>query len=352
MVRAHPTSKDFATEESSWSVCPFCGETNSKPGKPCPRCTLEDTPATRKATKVRIGPWYVLQSRNPAAPGMKFQTLQLLIRKGFVTPQSVVRSPTTSQLWQSAAKVKGLSREFGLCYSCSGEISSGDAVCPHCNRSQSLPSEVDALLDAQQAKAEVSQEETVAPPEQAAKPIEEETVVAEQPIHEPASSDVLSPRELAMVFQLGYDPPGTVIKPQVRTEQANSYSALVLLLSLVTAGALVYWWIHSGTTSKGAPHVQAVVQSPPAVVHLEAVVVSTPTPVPVAQKIAAPAAAAISSADVQALWNKALDAESHRDFATSLKIYQEIQALPSEFWPAELRTRLNLARQELSAGTY
>src|SRR5689334_11976813 len=51
-------------------VCPFCGSLNASPVGACPKCTMENTPATRKATKARIGPWYVLQTRNPAAPGM------------------------------------------------------------------------------------------------------------------------------------------------------------------------------------------------------------------------------------------------------------------------------------------
>src|SRR5215470_15247466 len=61
--------------------CPYCGQVISADaaGQPCPRCTMEDTPATRSATKSRIGPWYVLQSRNPAAPGMKWSTLLTLV---------------------------------------------------------------------------------------------------------------------------------------------------------------------------------------------------------------------------------------------------------------------------------
>src|SRR4051794_31474425 len=110
-------------------ICPFCGSMNDDANKPCPRCTLEDTPAMRQATKDRIGPWYVLQTRNPAAPGMTFATLQGLVRKGLVTPRSVVRGPTTHQLWRWAAKVKGLSREFGLCYGCGARIETNSDIC-------------------------------------------------------------------------------------------------------------------------------------------------------------------------------------------------------------------------------
>jgi hypothetical protein len=111
---------------------------------------MENTALTRQATRARIGPWYVLQSRNPAAPGMKFNTLLALIRKGQVTPRSVVRGPTTHQLWRFAGRIKGLSREFSLCYSCTAEIEKTAKICPNCSRSQELPANPDALLEADQ----------------------------------------------------------------------------------------------------------------------------------------------------------------------------------------------------------
>lgn len=128
-------------------VCPFCGTPNPIGTQPCPRCTMEDTPATRQATKSRIGPWYVLQSRNPAAPGMRFSTLLALVQKGQVSPRSVVRGPTTHQLWRFAAHVRGLSREFGLCYSCGEAIDRASNICPHCERSQEPPNNPDLLLE-------------------------------------------------------------------------------------------------------------------------------------------------------------------------------------------------------------
>src|SRR5438105_1721814 len=111
-------------------VCPYCGHVNDRVNAPCSRCTMEDTPATRAATKQRIGPWYIFQNRNPAAPGMKWSVLLALVEKGRITARSVIRGPTTHQLWRFAAQVKGLSREFGLCYSCGGEIARDANQCP------------------------------------------------------------------------------------------------------------------------------------------------------------------------------------------------------------------------------
>lgn len=128
-------------------VCPFCGAVMEQQEGACPRCTMENTSASRQATKSRIGPWYVLQTRNPAAPGMKFETLLGFVRKGRVKPKSVVRGPTTHQLWRFAAHVKGLSREFGVCYSCGGAVEHTAALCPHCNRSQDPPLNPDSFLE-------------------------------------------------------------------------------------------------------------------------------------------------------------------------------------------------------------
>ena len=128
-------------------VCPFCGSVNENEQGTCPRCTMENTAASRKATKVRIGPWYVLQTRNPAAPGMKFETLLSFVKKGRVKPTSIVRGPTTHQLWRFAAQVKGLSREFGVCYSCGASIDRTAGICPQCNRAQDPPPNPDVLLE-------------------------------------------------------------------------------------------------------------------------------------------------------------------------------------------------------------
>ena len=130
-------------------VCPFCGAVNETLEGPCPNCTMSNTAETRKATKSRIGPWYVLQSRNPAAPGMKYETLLGFVRKGRVKARSIVRGPTTHQLWRFACQVKGLSREFGLCYSCGGSIERDAQLCPQCNRLQDPPADPDVFVEGQ-----------------------------------------------------------------------------------------------------------------------------------------------------------------------------------------------------------
>lgn len=128
-------------------VCPFCGTQRETDVGACTQCSLEDTPTTRSATRSKLGPWYVLQSRNPSAPGMNFATLMALVQKGRVTARSVLRGPTTGQFWRHAAKVKGVSREFLLCWNCGGDVAKNARACPNCKRLQEPPLNPDVLLE-------------------------------------------------------------------------------------------------------------------------------------------------------------------------------------------------------------
>jgi hypothetical protein len=128
-------------------VCPFCGTVSDNPHGPCRQCGMENSQATRAATRSKIGPWFVLQVRNPSAPGMNWSTLISLIERGRITPRSIVRGPTTGQLWRFAARVKGVSREFGTCWHCGDTVQRDARLCPSCKRLQQLPANPDAMLE-------------------------------------------------------------------------------------------------------------------------------------------------------------------------------------------------------------
>jgi hypothetical protein len=175
-------------------VCPFCGVTREytdefDPATPCPRCTLADTPTTRNATKARVGPWHVRQVRNPWAPGMRFETLLALIKRGQVTKDSIVRGPTTHQLWKRACEIKGLSREFGACHSCGGEISTQTSLCPHCNRLQEPPANPDMLVDVREAALRTQAPTQAQPTQQLPAPATSRSETAPNPTPMPARSN-------------------------------------------------------------------------------------------------------------------------------------------------------------------
>jgi hypothetical protein len=128
-------------------VCPFCGAVGLAAEGTCEHCKMDMTAASRAATKALIGPWYVLQPRLPAIPGITFVRLLGLVKKGRIHPHSVVRGPTTHQFWRFAGQVKGLSREFGICYDCGEELPTDADACPTCSCSQLPPANPDALLE-------------------------------------------------------------------------------------------------------------------------------------------------------------------------------------------------------------
>jgi len=129
------------------TVCPFCGYVAEVGSATCKHCGLENSHATRTATRNKIGPWFVWQARNPSAPGMNWATLMSLVEKGRITPRSIMRGPTTGQLWRFAARVKGVSREFGICWHCGGSIQNTARVCSACKRLQQPPINADMLLE-------------------------------------------------------------------------------------------------------------------------------------------------------------------------------------------------------------
>lgn len=276
------------------SVCPFCGAIAEKNDAACPRCKMENSALTRQATRARIGPWYVMQSRNPSAPGMKCNTLLALIRKGQITPRSVIRGPTTFQLWRFAARVKGISREFGLCYSCGAELQRTSTFCPRCSRSQELPPNPDVLLETepQASKAPVyrevnprpadprdartapeTEQSTAARPAQPTDgefnrsrsanqiPSAAETMaeLAEMPSPHNAPAElqsrprqrpqegVLTPRELAAAFSLQYDPTmdTSASGGRRRRRGGNGLLTAAILLLAVGGAASTFYFVPS-----------------------------------------------------------------------------------------------------------
>jgi hypothetical protein len=227
-----------------------------------------------------------MQSKNPSAPGMKCNTLLALIRKGQVTPRSVIRGPTTFQLWRFAARVKGISREFGLCYSCGAELQRTSTFCPRCSRSQELPPNPDVLLEnepAQQAvKSPIFREVNPRPAtpdistatESMSRPSSEDShrsdrqqsqipsaaqtmaELAELPSPHNAPTElqsrprqrpqegVLTPRELAAAFSLQYDPTMDVsaVGRSRRGGAGKSFLSAAAVLLAIGGGVAVFWY--------------------------------------------------------------------------------------------------------------
>ncbi len=210
---------------------------------------------------------------------------------------------------------------------------------------ETLPSNPDDFLEskiADDASAEFLDDLQSNPTPEQPKPPAEIVEAARSP-RQPPKADRLSPKDLAKAFQLGYEPP-------LKNLQRGKWRGLKFLaiVALFSAAAALAVRNNPIMVQQGIAWVQVNV------LH-NTVGGSNPAP---AESAAAPPAPAVAvdvptdpSDDVNQLWNAALDAESRRDFAAAVKIYQRIQSLPRDSWPAGLRTRMELARQQMLGDT-
>lgn len=374
-------------------LCPFCGSLNGGVGRVCARCQQAENSEAREAARQQSGSWFVLQADNTNAPGINFEQLRTLVQQGFVTPRSVVRGPGTGHLWRLASKVRGISRELGVCYSCGGNIETTEINCPHCDRAQSI-AEASAPLApvVAAAKTEIPLPPVTEP--KAAEPaIHVRTlsssapgnelqriprpVIAEQSERHIPKDDLLTPRDLAKAFQLEFGVQAD--RAQLLFDQPRGRQLKIFLSgagALVIATALVWPLVHvvSGRINSSVPMANAVplqVASADPVKSLAAdartasdqIAINHPDsasipasvnapefrPAPSADPIivADPSSDHSSADDPSVLWNSGLDAESAGDYAKAVDAYERIESLPSYSWPSHLQVRLELARKEL-----
>lgn len=378
-------------------ICPFCGGQAMDHAGHCTQCGSTDSSASRHRVTSIVGPWQILDPDHPGAQGINFQTLKQWITTGRVTARSVVRGPTTAQLWKAAGKVKGLSRELGLCYSCDTRIDRTAAVCPHCNRSQTMPFDPDMLLDTTgpvPLPAPTSPLSTQPWIEEA--PLRPDAVATPRPHNRrPFRRDLLlTPAELAKVFSLDAGPVAEVDHSPRRSNRMSlpklgRRTAMVGLLAVASiaavvetwsAGPMAWAWLQKSLLTQGPARrliVQPVVlnEMPPALrmpaprhiienaeptlqpldtdklPAMPALAPKASAPAPVAQLASEPEPADVSPTKaIDQLWKDALSAESQRKFSTAIARYEQIQSYPDTFWPHALDVRLKLARQESASG--
>ncbi|MEM1167323.1 MAG: hypothetical protein AAGI30_13660 [Planctomycetota bacterium] len=138
-VTDDPPSQDDARLEQTVGgvLCPYCGAISGASDR-CTECAGLFEPLSRQATQNAMGPWQVRRTESPFAPPCSFETLAKMVARGKVTPDSVVRGPTTRQFWQRARRIPGLATLFGLCHSCGAGVGANDAVCSACGAALTL----------------------------------------------------------------------------------------------------------------------------------------------------------------------------------------------------------------------
>jgi hypothetical protein len=366
-------------------------------------------------------------------------------------------------MWTFVANVRGLSREFGLCYHCGENVEPNASQCSHCGRRQDLVADSDALLESAVANPHpvVPLPPPAAPPAPPADifsmtPVADTgmdggtsldlqvdapaftpiPVVSRQnlPARPPSRASmvqrapapikeesILSAKELAAAFQLDFRPPGS--RGSGGGRRPVRTLAALLLIALIAGGIVMVmrpdWrettksWATekwgtltasletpakpNSTPAKPAqsgkepalvspvnkptvvetPRPPAVtppkpVQSPePAVVEnrppvpvppptVEPKIEPKPEPPPVAVTPppkpqpapvlvplpdVSPDELTIEQATTRAseLRLRAMDAQARGAWPDALQLYEQIQKLPREAWPADLQLRLDIA---------
>ena len=172
-------------------LCPFCGAFHGDIGRPCRHCGTEDTTAARGAARKRVGPWFVLQTKNPAAPGMSLRSLLALIRGGpGHRPQRHPRSrhrPTLALGRQGPRHQPGVRLLLRL---------------------QRRP------LRRRRRSAPTASGPSRCPPTSTARP--EPTPAPRRRAPSRRATDLLTPRDVAKAFSIGYGPglPASTVDPE------------------------------------------------------------------------------------------------------------------------------------------
>lgn len=117
--------------ESPGVVCPFCGCVQPAAAH-CAGCGVAMDAGTRRATLERMGPWAVRDPQHPFMPGCSWAQLAELVSRGVVTRATVIRGPTTRQLWSLARRVPGVAHLLGVCHACQRTVRPTDPSCPAC----------------------------------------------------------------------------------------------------------------------------------------------------------------------------------------------------------------------------
>lgn len=214
---------------AGWFPCPYCGERQAHGAVECRACGGLFEPLSRQATQNQMGPWFVRDESAPFVPGRSYATIRRMAQRGRITPETVLRGPSTRQFWMAAAETPGVAHLLGRCHSCKSRASAEEFSCSSCGAAfsvsedrQSLGLAPVRLLPGQAAPALVARSaSTGAPAPTAFARLADSSAPAKAP--RPAAPAPLTPATEAVV---GPTPPPTRLRPAGDAEGAPEAAAL------------------------------------------------------------------------------------------------------------------------------
>ena len=120
--------------KQSLLVCPFCGVLQDTPEEEvCAVCTRLIGRSTIVVAENEMGPWWIRREEFPFRPGMTYDHIADFARNGKIDEQTIIRGPTTKQLWDIARRVKGIAHLMGRCHACGVKVDPASRSCPACS---------------------------------------------------------------------------------------------------------------------------------------------------------------------------------------------------------------------------
>ncbi|MCH2160581.1 MAG: hypothetical protein MK085_01770 [Phycisphaerales bacterium] len=113
-------------------ICPYCGAAQTA-GSRCGACGAGFDAETRLETQNRMGPWFIRDPDRLFQAGYSYEQMVATITAGAIGRYTVVRGPTTGQLWTVARKTPGLAHLLGDCHVCNAKVPDGATRCPDCH---------------------------------------------------------------------------------------------------------------------------------------------------------------------------------------------------------------------------
>ncbi len=115
-------------------ICPICGDAQNETSI-CVRCGTSLEKDSLLIAEGTIGPWWVREDDKSFHPGMTYDHLADLAKKGKIQRHSLLRGPTTRQLWTVARYVPGIAHLLERCHQCGEHVRIKERSCPKCNAS-------------------------------------------------------------------------------------------------------------------------------------------------------------------------------------------------------------------------
>ena len=112
-------------------LCPYCGQV-SRNIQSCQVCGGHLDALSRQATQNGMGPWQVRDQSRAFLPGCSYEVLVRMVRASRITPDTILRGPTTGQFWMLARRVPGVAHLLGNCHSCQAPAKPDEYACRAC----------------------------------------------------------------------------------------------------------------------------------------------------------------------------------------------------------------------------